>query len=261
MKEASFAKEHGHTGRKGIALFYFIKINQKKTSIRYFTLFLTANLFFVLNVAAYSQGLTKEREEDEDDSRKTITAPFYPSTDLDFKFSPGSAIQVTIWQEPDLSGNFSIDSQGYVILPLIGKVNVIRFTPESLKSYLKEEYSSYLRNPIIQILPLIRISVLGNVLKPGLYRVELDRPLWDVIELAGGPTDRGDVRRMIVMRGGLTINENLLEAYEKGISLREIGIESGDQVIVRRAKGPFPWRTLLSLASISVSIWAIVTRR
>jgi polysaccharide export outer membrane protein len=215
----------------------------------------------VLNVSSYSQGLANQREEDEDDSRRTLTAPFYPNTDLDFKFLPGSAIQVTIWQEPDLSGNFSIDSQGYVILPLIGKVNVIRFTPESLKSYLKEEYSSYLRNPIIQILPLIRVSVLGFVLKPGLYRVEPDRPLWDVIELAGGPTEKGDVMRMSVMRGGLTINENLLDAYEKGISLREIGVESGDQLLIRHRKGPFPWRTLLSLASLSVSIWAIATRR
>jgi polysaccharide export outer membrane protein len=215
----------------------------------------------VLNVSSYSQGLANQREEDEDDSRRTLTAPFYPNTDLDFKFLPGSAIQVTIWQEPDLIGNFSIDSQGYVILPLIGKVNVIRFTPESLKSYLKEEYSSYLRNPIIQILPLIRVSVLGFVLKPGLYRVEPDRPLWDVIELAGGPTEKGDVMRMSVMRGGLTINENLLDAYEKGISLREIGVESGDQLLIRHRKGPFPWRTLLSLASLSVSIWAIATRR
>jgi polysaccharide export outer membrane protein len=213
----------------------------------------------VLSTLTYTPDLVAQEKED-DDSRRIPPSWIYHA-ELDFKFAPGSAIQVTIWQEPDLSGNFSIDSQGYVILPLIGKVNVIRYTPESLESYLREEYSSYLRNPIIQTLPLIRISVLGNVQKPGLYRVEHDRPLWDVIELAGGPTERGDVTRMSVMRGGKVVNENLLEAFEAGISLREMGIETGDQVVVRRSKAPFPWRTMFSIASISVSIWAIATRR
>ena len=204
-------------------------------------------------------GWAKE-QDDEGNSREVSHARIYPNPDIDFKFTPGSAIQVTIWQEPDLSGNFSIDRQGYVILPLSGKVNVMRSTPERLECYLREAYSSYLRSPIIQTLPPIRVSVLGHVQDTVLYRVEPDRPLWDIIEMAGGPSNKGDVTRMYVMRGGEKVNENLLLAYEEGISLREIGIESGDQVIVPHPKGPFPWRTMLSVASLTVSVWAIATR-
>jgi len=104
-----------------------------------------------------------------------------------------------------------------------------RFTPESLESYLREEYSSYLRNPIIQASPLIRVSVLGYVRDPGSYRVEPDRPLWDVIAMAGGPNDSGDITQMLVSRSAVVRNDNLLTAYEEGVSLREIGIQSGDQ--------------------------------
>jgi len=206
---------------------------------RCFVLLLTVNLFFALNISNYTPAQAQE-------SATT--------------FAPGSAIQIVIWQKPELSGNFSIDSQGYVILPLIGKVNVSRFTSESLEGYLQEEYSSFLRNPIIQTLPLIRVSVLGHVRLPGLYRVEPDRPLWDVIELAGGPSERGDIMRMHVSRGGEKINEDLIVAYEDGVSLREIGIKSGDQIVVPYRKGPFPWRTMVSVASLGVSIWAIWTR-
>jgi protein involved in polysaccharide export with SLBB domain len=221
---------------------------------------LAMNLFCMLNVLDFSPILAQEGKSEE--ARKTGLSKYYESNrDSRITFAPGSAIQVTIWQEPDLSGSFSIDSQGYVILPLIGKINISRFTSESLESYLKEEYSSYLRNPIIQTLPLVRISVLGHVREPGLYRVEPDRPLWDVIELAGGPNERGDIMRMVVTRGGKVINNNLIAAYEEGVSLQEVGIKTGDQIIVPYRKGPFPWRTMVSIASLGVSVWAISTRR
>jgi protein involved in polysaccharide export with SLBB domain len=227
--------------------------------VRAFTLFLTLNFLLTFNVAGRAQDRSTERDKHQE-AQRDIPTRIMPDVDSGYTFEPGSAIQVTIWQEPDLSGNFSIDSQGYVILPLIGKVNVSKMTTESLEGYLKEEYSSYLRNPIIETLPLIRVSVLGNVRYPGLYRVEHDRPLWDVIAMAGGPTERGDVTRTFVMRGGKVVNKNLLPAYEEGISLREVGILSGDQVVVPGYKGPFPWRTLVSVGSLAVSVWAISTR-
>ncbi len=222
-----------------IKLVYTSMVNRKKKWVKCIILLLTVNLFFALHIASYAPAMAQE------------------STDT---FEPGSALQVVIWQNPELSGSFSIDSQGYVILPLIGKVNVSRFTTESLESYLQQEYSSYLRNPIIQTLPLIRISVLGLVRTPGLYRVEPDRPLWDVIELAGGPNEHGDVMRMYITRGGEIINDDLIAAYEEGVSLREVGIETGDQIMVPYHRGPFPWRTMVSFASLGVSILAIWLR-
>jgi len=247
----------GNLLEEEITLFYAMKRRRVRASYRWFAGLVTLHLAVMFSVldpgAACAAGGEagagpRAARHDAEGSR-------------DVTFAPGSAIQVTIWQEPDLSGDFSIDSRGYVILPLIGKVNVSRFTPESLESYLQEEYASYLRNPIIQTLPLIRVSVLGYVREPGLYRVEPDRPLWDVIAMAGGPSDRGDVTRMFVSRQGLVRIESLLDAYEEGISMREVGIESGDQIIVPTRKGPFPWRMIVSFASIGIAVVSISTRR
>jgi polysaccharide export outer membrane protein len=251
---------YGTMNRRRPILFYSSMRRQRKRSVRCLIFLLTVQLFFVLNVYDYSPVWAGEEEEKEEPKNRWLTRRINTNPDYDFKFEPGSAIQLTIWQEPDLSGDFSIDSQGYVILPLIGKINVERFTPESLEGYLQQEYSSYLRNPIIQTLPLIRISVVGYVQKPGHYRVEPDRPLWDVVAMAGGPTHKGDVSQLYVSRRGNIINENLLVAYEDGISLREVGIISGDQVVIPSEKGPFPWRMMISIASLGVSIWAISTR-
>ena len=244
--------------RKGAMLFFTRCFDRKKVLFRLFITLITIHLALWLCLWPGRPLLAGEGGAGE--KTEKIPMRLYPNQDSDYTFTPGSAIQVTIWQEPELSGDFSIDSQGYVILPLIGKVNVTRFTSESLEGYLEEEYASFLRNPMVQTLPLIRVSVLGNVRLPGLYRVEPDRPLWDVIALAGGPTERGDVTRLLVMRGRQVINKDLLVAYEEGVSLKEVGIESGDQIVVPNYKGPFPWGTMLTIASLSISVVAIVTR-
>jgi len=175
-------------------------------------------------------------------------------------FQPGRALRVTIWQEPDLSGDYSIDSNGYVILPLIGRINVSRFSQESLESYLTNEYSNYLRSPIIMVEPLIRVGVLGEVKQPGLFRVNPDSPLWDVIDMSGGPTAKANIKGIKVIRNGKVVSKDLLSAFENGESLSSIGIESGDQVYVPPSRRPMEWRTMVSLMSIGVATVSLILR-
>ncbi len=179
----------------------------------------------------------------------------------DLLFQPGSAVLVTIWQEPDLSGDYSIDSKGYVALPLIGKIQVSRFTKDSLESYLVTEYSNYLRSPIIMVEPLIRIGVLGEVRSPGLYRVSPEAPLWDVIEKSGGLTSKANLLKIKFMRRGEVVNSQLLQAFENGESLQVIGMQSGDQVVVPSSRRVMEWRTIIALVSLGVSTISIVLRQ
>ncbi len=176
-----------------------------------------------------------------------------PSLDRERPFQPGQALSVTIWQEPDLSGEYSIDSQGYVILPLIGRVKVSDFSKESLESYLVNEYSSYLRSPIIMVEPLIRVGVVGQVAQPGLYRVSPDAPLWDVLEESGGFARRANLKGINVMRGGDVIQSDLLHDLEMGKSAATIGIESGDLIMVPEARRVMEWRTIIAFVSLGVS--------
>lgn len=175
-------------------------------------------------------------------------------------FQAGRALRVTIWQEPELSGDFSIDHEGYVILPLLGRIQVSAYTKDSLESYLASEYSSYLRGPIIMIEPLIRIGVVGEVKEPGLYRVNPDSPLWDVIGLSGGPTSRANLKKLKIVRNGEVVSQNLLGAFENGQSLQSVGMMSGDQVQVPAARPGMDWRTMIALMSLGVSTAFLIVR-
>jgi protein involved in polysaccharide export with SLBB domain len=82
----------------------------------------------------------------------------------------------------------------------------------------------------VQLTPLVRVSVLGEVLNPGLFLVDPTHVVRDVIALAGGLTPSANRRKVRITRGGV---ETVAE-YEAGASALETGLQSGDEIFVDR---------------------------
>ena len=141
---------------------------------------------------------------------------------------PGDAISLKIWREPDLSGEFSVDESSVVVLPKIGALNVRGITSDSLKTYLVSTYSSFLRNPSIEVRLLHRVRVLGAVRNPGLYPVDETMHFTDVLALAGGVSPDGNPNKIHLVRDGQTLDTPL----SKGLLVSDSPLRSGDQVIV-----------------------------
>jgi protein involved in polysaccharide export with SLBB domain len=151
-------------------------------------------------------------------------------------FQPGDAVSIQVWElyqgpRGDLSGEYPIDREGKIIMPIIGEVGVKGLTAYELTQTLEEKFRAYLKNPYVHVRPLIRMTMQGQFNRPGAYRIDPARSLWDLVRMAGGPTGNCDLRRMKVERGGKVAIKSLLTEFEKGYSLEEVGIESGDQII------------------------------
>ena len=164
---------------------------------------------------------------------------------------PGDAIALKIWREPDLSGEFSVDESSVVVLPKVGALNVRGITSDSLKTYLVSTYSSFLRNPSIEVRLLHRVRVLGAVRNPGLYPVDETMHFTDVLALAGGVSTDGNPNKIHLVRDGQTIDTPLT----KGLLVSDSPLRSGDQVIVDQkswaARNP---GLLIGLGSTAVAI-------
>ena len=164
---------------------------------------------------------------------------------------PGDAVSLKIWREPDLSGEFSVDESSVVVLPKIGPLNVRGMSSDSLKTYLVSTYSSFLRNPSIEVRLLHRVRVLGSVVKPGLYSVDETMHFTDVIALAGGVSPDGNPNKIHLVRDGQTLDTPVT----KGVLVSDSPLRSGDQVIVEQkswaARNP---GILIGLGSTAVAI-------
>jgi polysaccharide export outer membrane protein len=174
------------------------------------------------------------------------------TTSEELRLFPGDMIQVAIWREPDLSGEFQVDEDGWVVFPLLGKRNVTDRPWRQVEEDLLLSYGRELRNPSIQITPLRRIFVLGEVTQPGIYGVEPTLTLAGALALAGGANPRGDLRKIEVMRDG----ETILDGVPHTAVLSSLDIRSEDQIYVER-RGWFD-RNSTFLVSAVLSVTSIV---
>jgi protein involved in polysaccharide export with SLBB domain len=141
---------------------------------------------------------------------------------------PGDLIRLRIWREPDLSGEFTVDRSGAVVLPRIGAVRVADHTPGGLESLLREEYAKYLRNPSIEIVLMRRINIMGAVRLPGLYPIDPTMTLADALALAGGVLPNGRQDRVELFRG----EHRLVTEVTAQLRIEDLGVRSGDQIYV-----------------------------
>ena len=121
----------------------------------------------------------------------------------ELRLRPGDALRVMVKNEPDMSGEFPVASDGTVMLPIIGIARAADKSVTMLWSELEARYARELAEPEVQLTPLVRVSVLGEVRTPGLFLVDPTHIVRDVIvavvQGAHHPRRCGDRHRV---RGG-----------------------------------------------------------
>ncbi|MGH7453800.1 MAG: polysaccharide biosynthesis/export family protein [bacterium] len=176
-------------------------------------------------------------------------------------FAPGDGVRVKVWrdisvadqggvQNLGLNDDFVIDSRGYVSLPIIGEIRAVGHTRRNLARAIEDSLS--IRAVRVMCSPLIRVTLLGAVNKPGSYLIEPKESLWGLINDAGGPSNNADVRKIYVERSGKVIVKNLLQGFEQAHALEQIGVRSGDQIYVPGRSG-FNFRTVVDYATLTAS--------
>ncbi len=121
-----------------------------------------------------------------------------------YRFGPGDAITINVYQEPDLSYSGEISQQGTIDFPLLGSIRIAELTQANAKKHLETLLrDGYLVNPSVSI----RVTnyrpffIYGEVRSPGSYPYQPDITLEQVIALAGGLKDRASREKWAIQRG------------------------------------------------------------
>lgn len=143
---------------------------------------------------------------------------------------PGDQIRLRIWREPDLSGDFTVDQQGVVVLPRIGPVRVQDRLPDSLRSYLVSAFATYLRNPAIEVTVLRQVTIDGAVNKPGIYYLDPTITVAEAIALAQGVSSEGKQDKVELIREGQ--RRDLAVDLPRTARIAATPLRSGDRLYV-----------------------------
>ncbi len=126
------------------------------------------------------------------------------SAGRDYRLGPEDVIDVFVWKEPDLSTSVVIRPDGKISLPLANELEASGKTAAELQLEITERLRIYISEPIVNVMVKqinsLKISVLGEVRKPDVYRIKNRITVLDAIAMAGGFTDLARPNRVIVLR-------------------------------------------------------------
>lgn len=135
------------------------------------------------------------------------TAPVASVPDLSSQYvlGPGDRIRVVVFGHEDLSGEFSISTNGTVALPLGGAVTGAGKTPNDLEMAIADALSpDYLRDPrvSVEVLSYRPFFILGEVRAPGSYPYVSGINVRSAVALAGGYTYRAKESHVFITHAG-----------------------------------------------------------
>ena len=106
-----------------------------------------------------------------------------------YRITAGDKIGVTVFGQPDLSSESTVDQSGNLRLPIVGDIYAVNLTLSELeRSIARALAQGYVRNPTVsvKIAEFGPIYVLGMVRTPGLYPYREGLSVLGAIARAGG---------------------------------------------------------------------------
>jgi len=97
---------------------------------------------------------------------------------------------------------YLVDSEGYIDVPVLGKIFVAGLTFQELKEQLLQQLATYLKDPVVVVRFLnFRVTVLGEVSNPSTFLLANERvTLLDALGQAGDITPYGNRTNILVIR-------------------------------------------------------------
>jgi polysaccharide export outer membrane protein len=148
------------------------------------------------------------------------------------RLRPGDALRLEVRDEPELLGDYAVDSEGTVLLPLVGHVSVVGRPFDEVRRDVLAAYGRELAdaNGRVRVTPVLRIAVLGEVMQPGLVPVDPTFTMADVLASAGGLTPAADRGSISLVRDGRSVLTTSMDE----LAMVQAPIHSGDRVVVGR---------------------------
>lgn len=124
-----------------------------------------------------------------------------------YQLGAGDQIRLIVFNEDDLSGNFSVDDSGQLSLPLVGQVTAKGLNVTELEGAISNALKQgYLRNPrvSVEVLQYRPFYISGEVEGDGEYPYVVGLTVPRAVATAGGYTRRANKNRVVIIRAGST---------------------------------------------------------
>jgi polysaccharide export outer membrane protein len=128
----------------------------------------------------------------------------YSETDREQMIESGDTLKVSVFGEPELSGEYSVLNDGTIQIPLIGIIDVEKKSLEQAREVIEESFikKGYLVNPKItlSIAQSRTVKIMGEIMQTGEYPFTTDMTVLDLVAKAGGFSYRANQNDFDIVR-------------------------------------------------------------
>ena len=165
------------------------------------------------------------------------TAPVKPPVvGADYVIGPEDQLQVTVWENPALTGSVLVRPDGNISLPLVGDITAAGLTPLQLAAGISERVKSYVKDPTVNVAVLSvnskQVILIGEVGHVGPVPIRPGMTVLQAIVTAGGLTPFANKKKIYVLRGDPGKQQRIPFNYKKSLLNDDMLVQPGDRIVV-----------------------------
>ncbi len=181
--------------------------------------------FVSLNLCGIPQGLSED-----------------PQQTQSYRIGIGDLIEVEVYDEPELTREVRVLTDGTISFPLIGSIKAAGVTVSRLEKMITDLLAAkYLVNPQVTVFvkEFSNIFILGEIKNPGSFPLYGKMTVFEAITLAGGFTEVANPSKVKVIRQNeegreVSFEVNIERLTKKGDISQDRELEANDRIIVPR---------------------------
>ena len=159
----------------------------------------------------------------------------------EYTLGPGDRIGIFLLGNVQENLDVTINVEGKIFVPPAGVIFVWGLNIDEFKQLLSKKLSRYYDNFNLDIMLLrpknVMVAVVGEVFRPGKYVLSAMNTVLDAVILAGGPTGKGSLRDIQLIRDGETsLSVDLYQFLMSGNNDFDEFLEAGDRINVPLAR-------------------------
>ncbi len=154
-----------------------------------------------------------------------------------YRIGPEDVLQVSVWKNETMSRTVPVRPDGKISLPLLNDVHAAGLTALKLRGILTKKLAEYIPSPevsvIVSDIRSFKVSVMGEVARPGRFELKSWTTVLDALAMAGGFTAFAARSRIVVLHPDGTTMKRIPFNYNKVTGEQEnFYLRNGDIVLV-----------------------------
>jgi len=195
-------------------------------------------LWMSLGAAQETAQPTSGAEATEPETTRSVAALDGPA---EYPVGPGDVLTISVWKEPDVSGDVVVRPDGKISLPLINDLHVGDMSPIAIMHQIAKRLRPYINNPLVTVtvkeINSKVVYVIGEVRRPGQYPFFRPTTVLQILTQAGGLSEFAKKKSIYILRQSDDgLQEKLPFNYEDVVNGRNtqqnISMNAGDTVVV-----------------------------